>query len=114
MKEIFRSIQAVSSPKKQGRHGGSIRYRRRDEDEFELPVDVPKGHFPVYVGEQRRRYIVPLSFLEDPKFQMLLQRAEEEYGFEHKMGLTIPCEETVFRSLADLLDHHNSRKQRWH
>ncbi|XP_068646677.1 protein SMALL AUXIN UP-REGULATED RNA 12-like [Aristolochia californica] len=111
MKEIFRSIQVVSSPKK-GRYG-SFRYKKQNEEEFELPVDVPKGHFPVYVGEQRRRYIVPLSFLEDPKFQMLLQRAEEEYGFEHKMGLTIPCEETVFRSLTDLLDH-NSRKQRWH
>ncbi|XP_068640430.1 protein SMALL AUXIN UP-REGULATED RNA 12-like [Aristolochia californica] len=111
MKEIFRSIQAVSSPRKGGH--GSFRYKRRNEDEFELPVDVPKGHFPVYVGEQRRRYIVPLSFLEEPKFQMLLQRAEEEYGFEHKMGLTIPCEETVFRSLTHLLDP-NSRKQRWH
>ncbi|CAN0910051.1 Auxin-responsive protein SAUR50 [Linum grandiflorum] len=56
------------------------------------PVDVPKGHFAVYVGENRTRYIVPISFLTHPEFQFLLSRAEEEFGFDHDMGLTIPCE----------------------
>ncbi|KAF5739349.1 EG isoform 3 [Tripterygium wilfordii] len=27
-----------------------------------------------------------------PEFQSLLQQAEEEFGFDHDMGLTIPCE----------------------
>ncbi|XP_059440651.1 protein SMALL AUXIN UP-REGULATED RNA 12 [Corylus avellana] len=61
-----------------------------------LPYDVPKGHFAVYVGENRSRYIVPISWLTHPEFQNLLQRAEEEFGFNHDMGLTIPCEEVVF------------------
>uniref|UniRef100_A0A5B7AYZ7 Auxin-induced protein 15A-like n=1 Tax=Davidia involucrata TaxID=16924 RepID=A0A5B7AYZ7_DAVIN len=68
-----------------------------------LPVDVPKGHFAVYVGENRSRYIVPISFLDHPEFQCLLRRAEEEFGFDHDMGLTIPCEEVVFRSLTSTL-----------
>ncbi|GAA0166290.1 hypothetical protein Leryth_017003 [Lithospermum erythrorhizon] len=72
-------------------------------DEDGLPVDVPKGHFPVYVGEKRSRYVVPISFLSHPEFQVLLQRAEEEFGFDHDMGLTIPCEEVVFRSLTSML-----------
>ncbi|KAF5756249.1 putative small auxin-up RNA [Helianthus annuus] len=62
--------------------------------------DVPKGHFPVYVGVNRSRYIVPISFLTHPEFQQLLRHAEEEFGFHHHMGLTIPCEELVFRSLT--------------
>ncbi|ONK80183.1 uncharacterized protein A4U43_C01F14810 [Asparagus officinalis] len=62
----------------------------------EFPVDVPKGHFPVYVGENRSRYIVPISFLQHPEFQILLRRAEEEFGFHHEMGITLPCEEVVF------------------
>ncbi|KAH6776995.1 SAUR-like auxin-responsive protein family [Perilla frutescens var. hirtella] len=73
------------------------------DDEDGLPVDVPKGHFAVYVGENRSRYIVPISFLTHPEFQCLLRRAEEEFGFDHEMGLTIPCEEVVFRSLTSML-----------
>ncbi|CAN6900672.1 hypothetical protein F2Q70_00039630 [Brassica cretica] len=64
--------------------------------------DVPKGHFPVYVGQQRSRYVVPISWLDHPEFQTLLQLAEEEFGFEHDMGLTIPCDEVVFQSLISM------------
>ncbi|XP_020082517.1 auxin-responsive protein SAUR50-like [Ananas comosus] len=75
-----------------------------DDDDYEaedrkLPLDVPKGHFAVYVGERRSRYIVPISYLARPEFQSLLRRAEEEFGFHHDTKLTIPCEEVVFRSL---------------
>ncbi|GLT86127.1 hypothetical protein SLE2022_042890 [Rubroshorea leprosula] len=73
------------------------------DDDDGLPLDVPKGHFPVYVGENRTRHIVPISFLSHPEFQCLLRQAEEEFGFDHDMGLTIPCEEVVFRSLTSML-----------
>ncbi|KAL3613986.1 Auxin-responsive protein saur50 [Castilleja foliolosa] len=76
---------------------------KKYDDENGLPMDVPKGHFPVYVGENRSRYIVPISFLTHPEFQCLLRRAEEEFGFDHDMGLTIPCEEIVFQSLTSML-----------
>ncbi|XP_047331809.1 auxin-responsive protein SAUR50-like [Impatiens glandulifera] len=68
-----------------------------------LPHDVPKGHFAVYVGKNRVRHVIPISFLNQPEFQFLLRRAEEEYGFDHDMGLTLPCEEVVFRSLTSML-----------
>ncbi|CAH9077735.1 unnamed protein product [Cuscuta europaea] len=77
--------------------------KRDGYDEEGLPMDVPKGHFAVYVGENRTRYIVPISFLGQPEFQILLQRAEEEFGFDHDMGLTIPCDEYVFESLTSAL-----------
>ncbi|XP_068321640.1 protein SMALL AUXIN UP-REGULATED RNA 12-like [Pyrus communis] len=77
--------------------------KKHGYDEDGLPIDVPKGHFPVYVGENRTRYIVPISFLTHPQFQCLLRQAEEEFGFDHDMGLTIPCEEVVFRSLTSML-----------
>ncbi|KAF5777646.1 putative small auxin-up RNA [Helianthus annuus] len=65
--------------------------------------DVPKGHFVVYVGDNRSRYVVPISFLSRPEFQSLLNLAEEEFGFDHDMGLTIPCQEQVFESLTSFL-----------
>ncbi|OMP03145.1 Auxin responsive SAUR protein [Corchorus olitorius] len=48
---------------------------------------VPKGFLAVYVGEtQKKRYVVPVTFLNQPSFQALLSRAEEEFGFDHPMG----------------------------
>ncbi|KAK1554878.1 hypothetical protein Q3G72_001917 [Acer saccharum] len=59
---------------------------------------VPKGHFAVYVGEtEKKRFLVPISYLKHPSFQNLLCQAEEEFGFDHPAGgLTIPCSEEVF------------------
>ncbi|GKE04654.1 retrovirus-related pol polyprotein from transposon TNT 1-94 [Tanacetum coccineum] len=61
-------------------------------------IDVPKGCFSVYVGESnRKRYIVPLSYLKHPSFQTLLNLSEEEFGYAHPMGgLTFPCKEETF------------------
>ena len=74
----------------------------------DIPVDVPKGHFVVYVGENRSRYIVPVTFLSTPEFQILLQLAEEEFGFSHHMGLTIPCDEKVFQSLLRSIESNQT------
>ncbi|KAK4477186.1 hypothetical protein RD792_016399 [Penstemon davidsonii] len=67
--------------------------------------DVPKGHFAVYVGEsEKRRFIVPVSYLNEPSFQDLLCQAEEEFGFHHPMGgLTIPCNEDLFMDIISSL-----------
>ncbi|KAL9273703.1 Auxin-responsive protein SAUR50-like protein [Drosera capensis] len=52
-----------------------------------LPVDVPKGHFAMHVGENRARYIVPLSLLSHPQFQCLLQCAEEDSDLTTRWGI---------------------------
>ncbi|XP_047944184.1 auxin-responsive protein SAUR22-like [Salvia hispanica] len=72
--------------------------------------DVPKGHVAVYVGEvERRRYVVPLAYLNHPSFQALLRRAEDEFGFNHPMGgLTIPCSENAFVEVTSRM------QQLWH
>lgn len=66
---------------------------------------VPKGFFAVYVGEtQKRRHVIPISFLKHPSFQDLLSKVEEEFGFDHPMGgLTIPCNEDVFFEVTSRL-----------
>ncbi|XP_031285050.1 auxin-responsive protein SAUR23-like [Pistacia vera] len=68
--------------------------------------DVPKGYLAVYVGEsQMKRFIIPVSFLNQPSFQELLSKAEEEFGFNHPMGgLTIPCKEDIFINLTSQLN----------
>ncbi|KAL1561083.1 Protein SMALL AUXIN UP-REGULATED RNA 51 [Salvia divinorum] len=81
-----------------------VRKESFDESEEGLPMDVPKGHFAVYVGENRTRYIVPISYLSNPQFQSLLQQAEEEFGFDHGSGLSIPCDEEVFEYLVSMIN----------
>ncbi|KAK6159550.1 hypothetical protein DH2020_006864 [Rehmannia glutinosa] len=68
-------------------------------------TEVPKGHFAVYVGEnEKKRFVIPVSYLNHPSFQELLFEAEEEFGFHHPMGgLTIPCSEDLFLDLTSRL-----------
>ncbi|XP_072974226.1 auxin-responsive protein SAUR50-like [Typha angustifolia] len=66
-------------------------------------LDVPRGHFAVYVGENRSRFIIPIAYLNHPQFRSLLHCAEEEFDFGYDMGLTIPCEEVAFLSLTSAL-----------
>ncbi|MCD7467576.1 hypothetical protein HAX54_005097 [Datura stramonium] len=75
--------------------------------------DVPKGHFAVYVGEkQKKRYVIPVSFLSQSLFQDLLSQAEEEFGFDHPMGgVTIPCSEDLFIDLTSRLRKDNGLQQ---
>ncbi|XVF00954.1 hypothetical protein REPUB_Repub04eG0046700 [Reevesia pubescens] len=68
-------------------------------------TDVPKGHIAVYVGKfHKTRFVVPISYLNHPCFLDLLNRAEEEFGFNHPMGgLTIPCDVDAFIDLTSRL-----------
>ena len=45
---------------------------------FLKSVDVPKGHLAVYVGEKMKRFLIPVSYLNQSSFQDLLGQAEEE------------------------------------
>jgi SAUR family protein len=58
---------------------------------------VPKGYLAVYVGEKMKRFVIPVSYLNQISFQDLLSQSEEQFGFDHPMGgITIPCREDVF------------------
>ncbi|GAU22103.1 hypothetical protein TSUD_310070 [Trifolium subterraneum] len=60
-------------------------------------TNVPKGYLAVYVGDEMKRFVIPMSYLNQTSFQDLLSRAEEEFGYDHPMGgLTIPCTEDDF------------------
>ena len=74
--------------------------------ESHLASNVPRGCLAVYVGEiQKKRFIIPISYLNQPMFQDLLSQAEEEFGYHHPMGgLTIPCKEHIFHDVISSLD----------
>ncbi|KAK2967014.1 hypothetical protein RJ640_003370 [Escallonia rubra] len=68
--------------------------------EAERRSRAPKGHFVVYVGSKLTRFVVPLSYLRNPIFQQLLNKAEDEYGFDNQNRLVLPCDESTFQRLA--------------
>ena len=67
-----------------------------------LPTDVSKGHCAVFVGKERRRFVIPASYFNHSLFRALLQKAEDEYGFGHQIGLTLPCDEVAFEYLTSM------------
>ncbi|XP_068324762.1 auxin-induced protein 15A-like [Pyrus communis] len=68
-------------------------------------LDVPKGYLAIHVGEsQKKRFIIPVSYLNQPSFQDLLSLSEDEFGYDHPMGgITIPCSEDTFLGLTSAL-----------
>ncbi|ERM99411.1 auxin-induced protein 6B [Amborella trichopoda] len=73
------------------------------DDAKEFPTDVHKGFIAVYVGQELRRYVIPVSYLNHSVFMALLQKAEEEFGFTNNGGIKLPCEVAVFEHILWLL-----------
>ncbi|KAF1894307.1 hypothetical protein Lal_00004231 [Lupinus albus] len=75
---------------------------------------VPKGCLAIKVGqgEEQQRFVVPIIYFNHPLFIQLLKEAEEEYGFDHKGTIEIPCHVEEFTNVRGLIDrekslHHN-------
>lgn len=63
------------------------------------PADVPAGCLAVYVGKERRRFVIHTSYLNNNVFRELLAKSEEEFGFKCEGGLRIACSPDVFEHL---------------
>lgn len=70
-----------------------------DMDCSSAPADVPAGCLAVYVGKDRRRFVIPTSYLTNSVFRALLAKSEEEFGFCCDGGLRIACAPDVFEHL---------------
>ena len=107
LKQILRRCSSLGRRQQQQQHSEyEEEYNDEEEEASGLPSDVPRGHFAVYVGERRRRFVVPIALLDRPEFRSLLRRAEEEFGFAGAGAggiLVLPCEEVAFRSLTSAL-----------
>ncbi|KAK9181983.1 hypothetical protein WN944_025124 [Citrus x changshan-huyou] len=64
---------------------------------------VPEGHVPVYVGDEMERFVVSAELLNHPVFVGLLNKSAQEYGYEQKGVLRIPCHVLVFERVVESL-----------
>lgn len=56
---------------------------------------VPKGHFPVYVGEELKRYVIPVAYLSSRRIQDLLNKFN---------SIVLPCSIDVFEAVLILVE----------
>ncbi|RWR75210.1 auxin-responsive protein SAUR71-like protein [Cinnamomum micranthum f. kanehirae] len=77
------------------------------------PRRITSGFFAVYVGAEQIRFVIPTRFLSLPIFVALLNKAEEEYGFQARGGLVLPCEVGFFKGVLRILEEDEQRFRGW-
>ena len=72
-------------------------------NESVAPDDVREGYFAVLAvnGGETKRFIVELDYLTDPEFLVLLDQAQEEYGFRQQGALAVPCRPQELQKILD-------------
>ncbi|XP_061955726.1 auxin-induced protein 15A [Populus nigra] len=92
-----------------GANTSEVRFDEVMEATKMVPGDVKKGHFAVTAtkGEEPKRFIVELNYLTNPDFLSLLEQAKEEYGFQQKGVLAVPCRPEELQKILE-----NRRKRR--
>ncbi|EXB53356.1 hypothetical protein L484_016238 [Morus notabilis] len=80
-----------------------VKLRRRAASSETAAAGVPSGHVPVYVGEEMERFVVSAELLNHPVFVELLEKSAQEYGYEQKGALRIPCHVLLFERLLEAL-----------
>ncbi|XWS50282.1 hypothetical protein CRYUN_Cryun12cG0074800 [Craigia yunnanensis] len=81
--------------------------------------DIPKGCLAILVGqgEEQQKFVIPMIYVNHPLFMQLLKEAEEEYGFDQKGPITIPCHVEEFRNVQGMIDeeqHHDHHRHNHH
>ncbi|KAK1367129.1 Auxin-responsive protein SAUR32 [Heracleum sosnowskyi] len=88
---------------------------------MEKKMEVKKGCIAVQVGleeenEMPSRFVIPISYLYNPLFRQLLDRAHEVYGYHISGPLKLPCSVDEFVHLRWQIEKEsgNHRRQRRH
>ncbi|ERN10762.1 hypothetical protein AMTRI_Chr09g19520 [Amborella trichopoda] len=104
------SIQAAMGGDKHHHHLHlhllSFHLHHHGKKEESLSRTIPKGYLAVMVGVggEQERFVIPVAYFNHPLFVQLLKEAEDEYGFEQKGTITIPCHVAEFRYVQGLID----------
>eukprot|EP01018_Ginkgo_biloba_P020019 Gb_02938 [translate_table: standard] len=114
MRQLIRKLQRVADPSvrplpfrklpkcdqtQRHEYERNIRSCRRSGS-----LDVPEGHLPIYVGKDLIRFVIDAHVVNHPLFAELLQTSAQEFGYQQKGGLRIPCDVMVFEHILCLIN----------
>ena len=98
IKKVIKGLPLFLAPNGGARGTRRVSYlsdivEEENERTTKVPEDVKEGHFAVVAmhGEETKRFVVELDYLTDHAFLKLLEQAREEYGFQQKGALAVPC-----------------------
>ncbi|PON82868.1 Small auxin-up RNA [Trema orientale] len=90
-------------------HESLLREFEEEDEDGSQTTKTPTGFLAVYVGEERQRFVVPTTFLSHPLFKMLLEKAYDEFGFQQRNGLVVPCSVSAFREVVSAVECSNGK-----
>lgn len=67
---------------------------------------VPSGFFPIYVGEEHRKYVIPVKCLSSIRLQALLNQFKEDIVASEE-PITLPCSPKMFEAVLSLAKAEN-------
>ncbi|KAM6541081.1 hypothetical protein CsatB_005528 [Cannabis sativa] len=68
-----------------------------------------RGHFVIYSSD-KRRFMLPLTYLRHEIFQELLKISEEEFGLPICGPIVLPCDSFSLNSIISLIRELENRK----
>ncbi|PON51613.1 Small auxin-up RNA [Parasponia andersonii] len=102
IRETFQLLLAKLRLNKRASKGNNKTRKSSSTDHDQEPAKVPEGFFPIYVGEEQKKYVVPISFLSVRIFQALLNQFEEEINKANAAGvkpIAVLCSTEMFESI---------------
>ncbi|XP_031103256.1 auxin-responsive protein SAUR68-like [Ipomoea triloba] len=76
--------------------------QNEEADSCSTSLAVNKGHFVIYTADQKR-FVIPLSFLDNKIIRQLLEMSEEEFGLPSDGPITLPCDAVFMKYIVSLL-----------
>ncbi|GAU20315.1 hypothetical protein TSUD_337960 [Trifolium subterraneum] len=109
--KVLKGLQFLEISKACTRRGNYVRIRDIDDGEDkenENVTMVPQGFFAVIAmqGEEPMRFVLELEYLRDHHFMKLLEKAKEEFGYEQKGALALPCRPQDLQKIIE--NRHNT------
>ncbi|KAI3447451.1 hypothetical protein Pfo_004116 [Paulownia fortunei] len=111
MKKLAKKVKVIGNADPEPSHYECL---LRDNEGGAFPTNTtttttPTGTFVVYVGEDRQRFVVPTSYLSHPLFKILLEKAYNEFGFNQRNGLLVPCSVNAFQEVISAVECCNGK-----
>ncbi|KAL2936950.1 Auxin-responsive protein SAUR64 [Bienertia sinuspersici] len=66
---------------------------------------INEGHFVVYTSD-KRRFMIPLTYLKSKIFTELFRMAEEEFGIASNKPIILPCDSVFMEYTISMMQRH--------
>jgi SAUR family protein len=94
--------RTTTTPQLPSHRADSFRFRAKLSRRSSASV-VPEGHVPVYISDEMEQFVVSAELLNHPVFVKLLNKSAQEYGYDQKGALRIPCHVLVLERVLEAL-----------